>query len=239
MELGADVNKKTSGGIFSLYLATICDEKQIPEMILKRGARVNECTENGRTALHEACNLCCPEIAVMLLNKGADINALDTDGKTPLTDCNSDSVIPEILVRELAKLKHDGKIICRENLNYLRKNKRLTKFYEACLDELKRLGSKKFYYDYSMCDILRMRRHSRVLTYLMKNDNFVMALKLHWDWKLFKIYGEEIGFNLGESLERAAILEFEENKLNMVFKDILPEVAIRKIAFFSLEYLFA
>lgn len=244
MEQGADVGMKTSSGMFTLYLAVLCDEVDIPEILLQNGADVNDKTKHGRTALHEACYWDRPEITTILLYWGADVNALDDKKKTPLStldpwkDKNSPNkgAILEMLVQELSRMKHEGRPICRENVNYIRKSKRLKKFFDDQVDELKRLSEAKFYSGYSIYDLLKMR--SRKMAFLLKNEDLFEALKSAWKPEAFPGFRHEVADVVGRNLERAMILQYEENKLHQIFKGVLPDLVIFKVAYFSLEYLF-
>lgn len=84
VDIGLDVNEKTSYGLTPLHIAVDRDNKKIVGLLLRRGARVDAVDFEGKTPLHIACINNSRRIAEILLKRGADINARDFQGWTPL-----------------------------------------------------------------------------------------------------------------------------------------------------------
>ncbi|MBN1233308.1 MAG: ankyrin repeat domain-containing protein [Candidatus Coatesbacteria bacterium] len=76
LENGADIDfyaevERIEFEITALKLACFTEQKEIVELLLKKGAKVNQATKNGVTALVDACNADNKEIAEMLISYGA------------------------------------------------------------------------------------------------------------------------------------------------------------------------
>lgn len=80
---GADPNQVDNGRP-ALTIATIDDNMEIVEMLVKAGARLNEPDEAGETPLHHAAELNHIEAVRMLLDAGAAVDPENRDGVTPL-----------------------------------------------------------------------------------------------------------------------------------------------------------
>lgn len=237
LERGADVNKKTSNGETPLYLAVWNGDESIVKLLLKKGADVNGKTLHGETVLHIASSSYKPQIVYILLEHGANVNALNDNGKSPLTYAYP-TEIQEILVKELAKLRFEGQPICNENLECLRKHKDLQKTFDNCLDELRRMKDYQIYNGYSLYDILKMHKQPRKLILLTKNVDFVVAFKSPRYTKRFCYYDSDLDYIFEDALKRTYILQSEEKKLHTIFKNTLPELVTRKIAYIANEHLF-
>ena len=102
LEAGADVNSKTSGGLFPLIIAVSVEHgycktrvgvyvtehhghPESVEMLIKAGADVNAQTTRAITALHEVASHGYAKSMKLLLAAGADVNKRRSDtGATPL-----------------------------------------------------------------------------------------------------------------------------------------------------------
>ena len=81
-------NAVLAEGSTPLHLATLCNHKEIVELLISNGADVNAKDDNGYAPIfgvafdHEAGDPC--EVVKTLIAHGADVNTRDTDGLTPL-----------------------------------------------------------------------------------------------------------------------------------------------------------
>jgi len=88
IELGADVNARSTNGNTVLHAATllhkVTDNIKVVETLIQNGADVNGKDDFGMTVLHLAALVGAKEIAEMLISKGVNINPKDNRGGTPL-----------------------------------------------------------------------------------------------------------------------------------------------------------
>lgn len=234
LQRGANVNRRTFSGNTLLFLAVNYEDEPMVNLLLKRRASVNAKTPTGETALHAILSkphitLTNKRILCLLLKYGADIGVKYYDGRIPLRDTDQEKV--KLIVREVAKLAFEGRLICLKNLEHLSQYRSLNNMYGKCLEQLSKMKSTIFYNDFSMYDILRMRRQPRKLIMLTKNKDFVAAFKSCWKSQMFYIYGLELNDIFQGTLENKNILLLKESKLKEVFKDALPELVICEVAY--------
>lgn len=69
------------------YLMIACENnnKEIIELLIKKGANINDVDHNNRTALHEACKKGNLEVVKILIENGANIHIEEESGKTAVT----------------------------------------------------------------------------------------------------------------------------------------------------------
>jgi len=77
---GADVNKMTTKGFFSLYIASQEGHTDVVEKLLESGADVNKMTTNGIFSLYIASQEGHTDVVKKLLESGADVNKTTTHG---------------------------------------------------------------------------------------------------------------------------------------------------------------
>lgn len=239
LKLGADVNKKSFEGETALRFAIEKSDLQTTKLLLKNNVKINEVLDIGDTALHYACRIGDEDMIRMLLDYGADLNVLDGDGETCFTQ--EDLMLFEDKVRvvkELALLRFENQPIGKQNLDYLEKKKDLLEVFEACLEELKKMKNLKIYNSFSIYDILKMRKNYKKLILMTKNKDFVKAFNHCRNKESFEYYGYCVNDLFEESLEKGSILKTEEECLYSIFKDYLPAIVIRNIAYMANENLF-
>lgn len=208
------------------------------KFLLKNGAEVNETSLDGRTALHVACQTKQLRIVKMLLKHGADVNVLDDDGNTPLDTSFSPECAKEV-VKEISRLIVENRPVCSENLSQLKSRQfEIRQCFENCTNELNRMMIHEFHSGLSLYDILRMRKQREKLTLLTKNEDLVEAFRSCWKREWFENYGDDLDDIFNEALERRDLLVTEEEKLYSVFKDYLPVLVTRKLAYYVKEDLF-
>lgn len=237
LKRGADVNGKTSNGFTSLHLAASRFNEDMAELLLKNHALVNERTDDGRTAMHIALrSLESSDIAHMLLDYDVDLNILTNSGITPLA--HAPNFFIGTLIKHLARFSIKfNQPVCDENIEFLRGQNKLKKL-EDCLDELRRMKNRIVYNGISLYDIFTMSEKSKKLTFLTMNKDFLASFWSAWNRNLFKNYREILDGIFKRAVERRDFLQAEEKKLRSIFKDILPELIIRKVAFFNNAQLF-
>ncbi|CAB3384603.1 Hypothetical predicted protein [Cloeon dipterum] len=84
LELGADVNLKTTEGFKALFFAVKENDSGLMLKLLEHGADVNQQEKDGSTALHLAVTKNQHECVQLLLDYGADVNLKNNDGMIPL-----------------------------------------------------------------------------------------------------------------------------------------------------------
>lgn len=242
LELGADVNKNTADGSNPLFNAVVNGNVYIVEMLLKRGASVNaKSLTDGKTALHAV--LFHPDFTDtekrmirMLLKYGADVNIPDHKSLIPLKDLPKHKV--QFVIRELAKSRFGGQLVCRKNLDHLEKYGYLKKLFDECLIELQKMKSFELYKNLSLYDILKMKKQPRKLILLTKDEDFVTVFRLCWNPDSYSNYGFDLNDIFEKALKKRDALLQEEQKIASIFKDILSESVITEISYFTNEHLF-
>lgn len=204
------------------------------ELLLEYGAEINERQWKGKTALHHISRPSIPGFSKLslLLRNGADLDILDDEGQTPLEVIYRHFADKVILIKEFARLKIEGQIICRENWEFIHGNRELEKSFKVCLSQLKKMKSYKIQNNFSMYD-LYSRKKMKTLVTLMKNKNFID--KFETLKNQFKHYGDDLDFTFKIAASRRNFLQCEEEKLYSVLKDYLPDLVINHIAFFICE----
>lgn len=230
-----------------LHLAILKRNESIAELLLKNRALVNEKTNGGATALHFALGIEATQesaretahlIALKLLHHDADLNILDNKGRPLLAYSYQCGWFFNNSVKNLAKFSIKfNRPVCNENIEYLQNKNRLKKF-EECLEELKRMKEHEVYNGVSLYHIFKMSDTSKRLTSLTRNKNFVTSYWNSWNRQRFRNYHEEVDERFKLAMERKDSLQNEEKKLHSVFKDLLPELIIRKIAYINKQHLF-
>lgn len=212
------------------------------KLLLKKGANINERSQKGETVLHLAHSddLISRKMIRLLVRHGADINILDNLGHTPLTSQHNTlffSQRKKIIVKELAKLSCENQYICSDNLEYL-KLESVKGYFKECTDELTLMKDRKVYSNYSLYDILRMREQPKKLIYLSKKKDFVTSFEsFGWDDDITH-FNHDLKNIFNKAVKKRNIIQTEEKKLHSVFKDYLPDLVIRKTAYFVNEDLF-
>lgn len=226
------------------------------KLFLRKGAKINQVVFNGMTALHIAVRFNLMRIINLLLRYGADMNILDGKGKTALT-CAKQESNGWILFREMSKLMAANKPVCKENLNFMHDGLFHRKYFNDCLAEAQVMKDYKLTDDFSMLDILDSGKRKKLIT-LITNEEFVenfwlgikktgkvklievrFALKKnHRKKKIFEHHISDLERVFKEAKENGDIIESEYKKLYSVFKNHLPDLVIRKIAYFLNEDLY-
>lgn len=235
--------KNESNHTERLYFYThpwIRSDESICKLLLKNGANVNvEVPEfGGETALHAACLNQEAEDVRLLLQYGADINIMSEYGQTPLTAMEDEPRHKKTLMKHLAMMRFKDQPICDENLEYVRQNEDLQKIFNRCSIELKKMKNLRIYDNYTLYDVLLSEHDCMKLFLLLRNKNFVAAFKSCRNRKFFKYFGQDVDRILQKVAKIKNAIESEEKKLYLIFKDCLPLLVIRKIAFFSKCHLF-
>ncbi|XP_065344312.1 uncharacterized protein LOC135942228 [Cloeon dipterum] len=95
LELGADVNLKTTEGFKALFFAVKENDLELMLKLLEHGADVNQQEKDGSTALHLAVSKNQHECVQLLLDYGADVNLKNNKGMIPL-DLTKEMNCPDI-----------------------------------------------------------------------------------------------------------------------------------------------
>lgn len=240
---GADLHIKTKKGMNNIFLASVNGNESLIKMFLKNGLQINERFWKGKTALHEVCYPYWDYEVRILFKYGADLNIMNDDGNTPLMIIaahvlHDETRIKEALAKELAKLKFDGKFICSENLKWLQEHINFRKNVDDCLEELQRMKDTKFYNNYTLYSIIKLKKYLKKLTFLAKNEDFVLAFESSKKCNLSIHYQEDLDEIFNDALERKNILQADEKKMYLIFKELLPELVISKVVYYLNEDLF-
>lgn len=246
LKRGADIHKKTGLGFNCISVALWnADIEPMIKLLVEKGVEINEKFDGGKTPLHRACEIVYnadPKQVHVLCKYGADPNILDDKGNTPamcIWDLLYPEVIEEAIFEELALLKFENKYVCRENLKILREEDGPIGIWNDCLEELKIMKDHKFYNGFSLYDVIQMSKYRRKkLILCTKNKNFVAAFESGWERENFKRYGKYLKGIFTDALEIRDILQVDEKEFFSVFKNYLPELITRKLAYFKNEHLF-
>lgn len=214
-----------------MWLAKIFTNERIIKILLSKGIDINEDLESGNTALHFVSSSILSENAYVLCKHGADLNRLNSDGKPPIAEAVHEDT-HNLLLIELAKLKYNNKFICKENLDHLQKDAFVRYRFETYVKEIDIIKNYKFFDNYTIADIMKMDKDKIKLVNLMKNTSFRTKLISVLKLRIFYYYGKEVEKFLNDAIEIKCILESKEKILGEIFKDHLPAIPIRKIAYF-------
>lgn len=238
MKRGADINRKTLKGETSLRFAVENFDGSMLEFLLKNGAIVDDVEETHKeTALGYASRTGEDNLIRILLDYGADLNKTNELNETPFTVADDTF----ILVKELAKLKFESKFICNRNLEYLQQKENVREVFEDCIKELQKMRDTKFYNNFSLYEILKLRKNRIKLILLTKNEDFVSAFKLTCNISLsFEYYGDDLKDDFENALKKRDILECEKKKIyesGLGKKFSVPSEVIEIIAEFATKHL--
>jgi len=85
IKMGCDINAQNDKGkLTALHAATMAEDVEVMQILIKAGANVNMKDMTGKTALHWAAMFHAPEEAELLLNSGAKVDSLDEKKRTAL-----------------------------------------------------------------------------------------------------------------------------------------------------------
>lgn len=172
-----------------------------------------------------------------LLKHGVNISIMTT--KIERDRMNKNLVLSDklIFIKELAKFKHEDQPVCLENFEYVNPTRnphdRLQQFLDSCLDELQRMSNYRVHKNLTLYGILQMRTQRKRLIALTKNEMFNEAFRTGWDRNSFGIYSPDLDEIFEISMKWRDVLLEQEAKLLSVFKDHLPDLVIRRIAYFA------
>lgn len=232
---GADVNYQVNGGFFPLLYATLCNEENIVDLLLSSGAEVNAKNRSGATALHAACLGCQEKIIKVLLQKGASINEMDEKGHTPffylISQKSYDFYVPCIrtVTKEMAKQKFlKNAELSEKNMALITANSEIQTLFLNCMEELYQLSSIKFYARYSYHSVWNMSRNLKKLANLTKNKEFVF--KFEQGLHKFSDYKDDLRRIFDDAIQVRDKSITVISRLKDLFKDLLPEIVIRKLS---------
>lgn len=231
---GADVKMK-GNSMLPLSSAVYIENKNLItliDLIIKNGAEINDRNEFDETALHVACYVHDEKLISLLIRKGAEISPESRFSSTPFSE-----LIPErdkyepcsiAMVKEFSKLSFENIPIFEKDMHQIRKIPKAQKNFEKRADELKQLASTKFYASYSYYSLLRMSKNIKKLALLTKNDDFVTNFQTNLD--KFIYYKQDLQRILEEASQYRDRLDCIQFRLYLIFKEIFPDIIIRKLA---------
>lgn len=230
--------------------------KKVVSLLLSLGATVDAGGDTNWTALHTACCKHHEELIPFLIRKGANISAewrtsfrdAEADSDTPFKmlkphllgqdrdlgeedeyydPCRNDRCIV-IMIKEFAKLSFEDKPISSIDMKLIlsNENPKLQEIFESCKTELKLMSSTKCD-SYSFYTFFKMSKNINKFAKLTKNKK----LLANFDAKLknFSYYQNDLREMRKEAIEIRDRLEINKSKLDLVFKDHLPDVVIQKL----------
>ncbi|KAJ5391976.1 hypothetical protein N7509_007466 [Penicillium cosmopolitanum] len=102
LQNGADVNKRTEGGLRPIILAAGTDDVSLVEIVLEEGSNPNEQDADGETALHKAIKSKNIAMTKLLLGKGANITTGKAANSSLLlaADTNDPTLVSLILDKD-------------------------------------------------------------------------------------------------------------------------------------------
>lgn len=235
MQRGANIHKKIKPtGESPFNLAVGRNMISTAELLIEKGAKINEKSHDGFAPIHRIQT---PKMLCLLLKHGADVNSVTKAGYSAL-GCCSEPKTRIIFVKLLARMRFEDQFICNENLEDLRESRDSQQLFENCLVELKKLNDYEIENGLSLYQILRMQTQKKKLMLLTKNKSFIKKFKSCWNRTDFEYYSQDLDNIFQEAVKSRNFLLSEEKKMYSIFKDNLPDLVTRKIAFFANEDLF-
>lgn len=234
IEKGADVNYLSDGidNLFPLISAAECNSEEFIDLLLSNGVNIDSKTSSGSTALHEACRAHMQESINFLMLKGADVNVEDINGQTPFALLSPEdddyNFCMSIMVEQFSKMIHNNDLISKKNMDLIKSNSRALKYFESCMTEIDRMKSTIFYAPYSYYFVFEFCKNSvKKLAKLTKNEEFVTNFKANIEnFPYFKMDLEAVFAEAIYIRDESIIVH---SKLYSTFKDIFPELIIRKL----------
>lgn len=233
---GASVTQRCDfHGFFPLYAGTQTDNLDLIYFLWSKGADLNAKTDFGSTALHATCGSRQENAIKFLIQKGADITVENQMGVTPFALLEpqdyEESDIPciNIMIREIAKLKFfDNSAVNKNDMDLIRSNPVLEKYFQSCIEELDQMSSLKFYASFSMCSVLRMSKNIKKLANLSKNEELVA--KFYSNLNKFSYYENDLLRIMKEAIQVRDESITVESRLEILFADFFPRIIVRKLA---------
>lgn len=228
--LGARVNTKDEIQQNSpLHLAARIGNPELLEILIQAGEKVNAVNAINQTPLHLAKNSAAIE---KLLEEGADINKEDKNGRTitkiiEFNEREVDRYGKVLIVEHIEKLRildykvSEINITAASNINNLHRLQIGENFKTRCDDEIKELKREKLGI-YNLFQILKTK--SPILTRISRGEKYLDWYRSKHHLKLFPIFGGLIDSQLIRGLERRAIKESIEIKIDKIWKIDLPQM---------------
>lgn len=249
LDSGVPLNGTDNDGDTPLSRAIVNGIIEVVKFLVHKGAKINTRNNLGQTLLHSlVCTQYCSceqshrEIARFIIQHGVDINARDNEGNTAFFERNPElygiyrSQITNVIIDEIAKQESfDSSLVSALDLNVIHKFPIFEQHYQQCKMELSLMESIKFYPPYSYFSVLKMSKNVKKLTNLTKNEEFVAAFKQNTRNNLgqnliFPRYSSDLQHILEKAIALRDKILIVENRLNIIFKDLLPVIVIKKLA---------
>lgn len=228
IDRGYDVNCLAVYNYTALCKAIENDNVEMVKLFLDNGARVNEMasTTTG-SALHLAAENGNVEIAAILLDRGADINMAMSLQETPLMVAVTSNMgkMWRFLVGQVVLIKSLGLFVSRNNLQFVKRHKKLCDYGKECLWQIELLKIERIVdCDLSCLEFLKIA-DLRKLAGLARNENIYKFFASTEFEKKFPIYVQVVRrhFDKGTSRNRDFELIYQfTNYLSSREHDKLP-----------------
>lgn len=233
LERGADARRKSSSGMYPLYIASALKLSYVAEMLMKRGATLDDRNDDGQYPIHAACRNSSVRNIQLYLRLGVDVNVVDNNGRTPFSlMLKSANTARRVMVKHMAVLISKGLDISTSDYEIIYEHKKTRDYFEECLEELKKMKEKMVYDDISFHCFFS--KNTRELSVIARNTDLYRSFKRDSGKlsEMFPLYYEHMLDVFSQAAEEKSILVAEQEYLSDIFGDNLPYLVIKKIAYY-------
>lgn len=208
---GANVMDQDEHQWTSLHFAA-CDsgiDKNVIELIIKKGIPINVANEDGQTPLHLAMIGNVANKVKLFLQLGADINLVNDINCTPLRMAQTDISqglkldCAKLFVEHIAIMESEKLFIHEANLNVINSSNTLKTFFIECKEELESMKDDIGYFiitKLKLYDILKMQKKDKYFA-LARNKVIRRFVFSKFFLSIFPMYGDLIWETFSRGVE--------------------------------------
>lgn len=239
MDIGVvKVNQKCFPlGVSVLFHAVDGIDKNLVEILVKRGADVNEKYSQHVRPLHVECGrYASKDIITILIKTGAEISPENQFGNTPFSFLSSllighdqIEVCKFIFIKKFAQRYFRGVEVSRKDMGLVQANPESREKFEKCLAELTEMKNTiQFYGSCTYYFVFLKKLLNPKIVKIVNNENFFSKFSTglskfqHYSDDLIKVFQEVNELNDG--------LKIVFDRLKNIFNDYIPDVVIRILA---------
>jgi len=167
-EQKADVNRANHKSETALHWAAGNGHVSVVQYLIEKNIDVNKVDESNRTALHWAAENDHVNVVQYLIEKNIDVNKANYNGETALHVAvgKGHEVLSKLLIKHEIKLKGSE----AQKPDYLVERRKMSEYWNKCLDEVERMKEEKVDKGITFYDILTSREANKLISYEQSNE---------------------------------------------------------------------